>query len=42
MENIVGGVADKKDDHIERSHQDGKRSERMYCEFTNFKQSQIS
>ena len=42
MEYTVGGVADKKDDHFERSHQDSKRSEIMYCELTNFKQSQIS
>ena len=26
MENIVGGLADKSEDHIERSHQDGKQS----------------
>ena len=29
-------------DHIERFHQDGKRSERKYCGVTNFQQSQIS
>ena len=28
MENIVGGLADKSEDHIERAHQDGKRSEK--------------
>ena len=42
MEYIVGGLADKREDNIERSHQDGKRSERMYCGLTNFQQSQIS
>ena len=42
MENIVGGLADKSEDHIERVHQDGKRSERLYCGLTNFQQSQIS
>ena len=42
MENIVGGLADKSEDHIERAHQDGKRSERKYCGVTNFQQSQIS
>ena len=41
MEYIVGGLADKREDNIERSHQDGKRSERMYCGLTNFQQSQI-
>ena len=42
MENIVGGLADKSEDHIESVHQDGKRSERRYCGVTNFQQSQIS
>ena len=42
IEHIVGGLADKSEDHIDRSHQDGKRSERMYCGLTNFQQSQIS
>ena len=42
MKNDVGGLADKSEDHIERSHQDGKQSERIYCGLTNFKQSQIS
>ena len=42
MENIVGGLANKSKDHIERAHQDGKRSERKYCGVTNFQQSQIS
>ena len=27
MKNSVGGLADKSEDHIERSHQDGRRSE---------------
>ena len=30
-ENIVGGLADKSEDHIEKAHQDGKRNKRMYC-----------
>ena len=38
----VGGLADKSEDHIERAHQDGKRSEIIYCGLTNFKQSQVS
>ena len=42
MKNIVGGLADKSEDHIERGHQDGKGSERKYCGVTNFQQSQIS
>ena len=42
MENIVGGLADKSEDHIERSHQDGERSEKIYCGLTNFQQSQSS
>ena len=42
MKNIVGGLAHKSEDHIERAHQDGKRSERIYCGLTNFKQSQVS
>ena len=42
MENIVGGLADKSEDHIERDHQDGKRSEKIYRGLTNFQQSQIS
>ena len=28
MKNIVDGLADKSEDHIERGHQDGKRSEK--------------
>ena len=42
MKNIVGGLADKSEDHTERDHQDGKRSERKYCGVTNLQQSQIS
>ena len=42
IENIIGGLADKSEDHIERAHQDGKRIERIYCGLTNFKQSQVS
>ena len=42
MENIVGGLADKSEDHIKRAHQDGERSERIYCGLTNFQQSQTS
>ena len=40
MKNIVGGMADKSEDHIERAHQDGKRSLRKYYGVTNFQQSQ--
>ena len=32
----------KSEDHIERAHQDNKRSERIYCSLTNFKQYQVS
>ena len=42
MRNIVEGLADKSEDHTERAHQDGKRSERIYCGLINFKQSQVS
>ena len=42
LKNIVGGLANKSEDHIERAHQDGKCSERIYCGLTNFQQSQIS
>ena len=42
MKNIVGGLADKSEDHIESAHQDGKCSVRKYCGVTNFQQSQIS
>ena len=42
MKNIVGGLADKSEDHNNRSYQEGKRSEIIYCGLTNFKQSQVS
>ena len=42
MGNAVGGLADKSEDHIKRTHQDCKRSEKKYCGVTNFQQSQIS
>ena len=42
MKHIVGGLADKSEDHIKRAHQDGKRSEKIYSGLTNFKQSQVS
>ena len=42
MVNIVSGLADKSEDHIERVHQDGKRNEKKYYGVTNFQQSQIS
>ena len=42
MKDIVGGLVDKSEDHIERAHQDGKRSEIKFCGVTNFQQSQIS
>ena len=34
IEKSVGGLADKSEDHIERAHQDGKRSERNIITFT--------
>ena len=36
IRNIAGGLADNSEDHIERSHQDGKRSERINCGLTDF------
>ena len=30
MQNIVGALVDKSEDHIERALQDGKRSEKIY------------
>ena len=42
MKNIVGGFADKSEDHIERGHQGDKRSKRIYYGLTNFQQYQIS
>ena len=41
IEHIVGGLTDKNEDHIRRSHQDSKRSERIYCGLTNVQKSQI-
>ena len=38
MKNIVGGLADKNEDHVESDHHDGKHSERIYCELNNFQQ----
>ena len=42
MEYIVGGLADKREDNIERSHQDGKRSERIHIGLINFQQFQVT
>ena len=42
MKNIVGGFADKSEDHIERGHQGDKRSKIIYYGLTNFQQYQIS
>ena len=42
MENIVGGLADKIEDRLERAHQNGKRIGRIYYGLTNFKQSLVS
>ena len=42
MENIIGGLADKSEDHIERAHQDSKCNDKKYCGVTSFQQSQIS
>ena len=39
MNSIDGGIADKTDDHIERSHQVGKRLEQRYKCVTDFTQS---
>ena len=36
MENIVGGLADKSEDHIKRAYQDGKRSEKKIVELQMF------
>ena len=35
MKNIDGDLINKSEDHIERAHQDGKRSEKKYCGLTN-------
>ena len=42
MENIVGGLADKSKEFIEKAHQDSKCSGRIYCRLKCFKQSQVS
>ena len=42
MENSVGDLADKSEDHIEKAHQDGRCSGRIYCRLKCFKQSQVS
>ena len=42
MENIVGGLADKSENNIEKALQDGKRSEPIYCGLINFEKSQVS
>ena len=39
MISIEGGIADKTEDHIERSHQVGKRLERRYQCVADFTQS---
>ena len=36
MKNIVGGLADKKEDYIERAYQDRKCSESIYYGLTHF------
>ena len=42
MSSIVGGISNKIEDHIERSHQVGKRLERKCQCVTDFAQSQTS
>ena len=42
MKNIVGGLADESEDYIERSHQDGKRSEITHIGLINFQQFQVT
>ena len=42
MNYVDGGIADKTEDHIERSHQVGKRFEQRYKYVTDFTQSQTS
>ena len=42
MKNMLGGLADKSKDHIERDRQDDKRSVRIYCGLTNLQQYHIS
>ena len=38
MNHVDGGIADKTEDHIERSHQVGKRFEQRYKYVTDFTQ----
>ena len=40
MITIKGGISDKSEDHIERSHQVGKRFDQQYTCVTDFTQSQ--
>ena len=42
MKNIVGGGADESEDYIERSHQDGKRSEIIHSGLIKFQQFQVT
>ena len=42
MKNIVGGLADKNEDCIERYHQNDKCSERIHWGLISFQQFQIS
>ena len=42
MNSIDGGIADKTEDHIERSHQVGKHFEQRYTCVTDFTQLQTS
>ena len=42
MITIKGGIADKTEDHLERSHQVGRRYERRYKCGTDFTQAQDS
>ena len=42
INSIDGGITDKIEDHIERSHQVGKRFEQRYKCVTTFTQSQTS
>ena len=38
----MGYLADKSEDHIERTRQESTGSERIYCELAHFQQSHIS
>ena len=42
MSSVEGGIANNTEDHIEKSHQVGKRLERIYQCVTDFTQSQTS